>query len=81
MLMSIGPVLVIGGRVDWSCMQAGIGLEGCCRTIAACGHIRERSADYFQELDEATVKVHPEERQVSDFVGSWANITWMKGLL
>ena len=38
MLMNIGPVLVIGGRVDWSCMQAGIGLEGCRRTIAACGH-------------------------------------------
>ena len=31
-------MLVIGGRADWSCMQAGIGLEGCCRTIAACGH-------------------------------------------
>ena len=31
-------MLAIGGRIDWSCMQAGIGLEGCCRTIAACGH-------------------------------------------
>ena len=38
MLMSIGPLLAIGGRIDWSCMQASIGLEGCCRTAAACGH-------------------------------------------
>ena len=29
--------------------------------------IPERSADYFRELDEATVKCGPEERQVSDF--------------
>ena len=26
-----------------------------------------RSADYFQQLDEATVKFYPEEQQVSDF--------------
>ncbi len=29
--------------------------------------IPERSADYFKELDEATVKVDPEERSVNDF--------------
>ena len=29
--------------------------------------IPERSADYFGELDEATVKCDPEERLVSDF--------------
>ena len=29
--------------------------------------IPERSADYFRELDEATVKCDPEERLVSDF--------------
>ena len=29
--------------------------------------IPERSADYFRELDEATVKSDPEERRVSDF--------------
>ena len=29
--------------------------------------IPERSADYFKELDELTVKVDPEERRVSDF--------------
>ena len=29
--------------------------------------IPERSADYFQELDEATVKTDPEERRVDDF--------------
>ena len=29
--------------------------------------IPERSVDYFRELDEATVMVHPEERQLSDF--------------
>ena len=29
--------------------------------------IPERSADYFRELDAVTVKVRPEERQVSDF--------------
>ena len=40
-LMSIGPVLAIGHRIDRSCMQASIGLEGCCRTIAACGHTNQ----------------------------------------
>ena len=29
--------------------------------------IPERSADYYRELDEATVKVDPQERHVSDF--------------
>ena len=29
--------------------------------------IPERGADFFRELDEATVKSHPEERQVGDF--------------
>ena len=38
-------MLAIGGRIDWSCMQAGIGLEGCCRTIAACGHNQEPGVD------------------------------------
>ena len=34
--------------------------------------IPERSADYFRELDKATVKVYPEERQVSE-------IDWLVG--
>ena len=29
--------------------------------------IPERSADYYRELDEATVKVDPQEHHVSDF--------------
>ena len=32
-----------------------------------CLIIPGRSANHFRELNKATVKVHPEERQVSDF--------------
>ena len=43
--------------------------------------IPERSADYFRELDEETVKIYAEEQQVSDFDWPVVRYHMDKGLL
>ena len=63
---------MVGYFIGYSKTKAGYRIL-LCDTVVTSVHvlfdecIPERSADYFRKLDEATVKAHPEERQVGDF--------------
>ena len=68
---------MVGYFIGYSKTKAGYRIL-LCDTVVTSVHvifdesIPERSAYYFRELDEATVKSHPEERQVGD-------IDWLVG--